>query len=84
MQMSFFFMLPTILLSGFMFPFRGMPKPSSGWATAPPHPFPADRPRDPAQGQRPGGELWPAIWPIMVFMAAVTAVGLMFYRRTLD
>ena len=28
MQMSFFFFLPNMLLSGFMFPFRGMP----GWA----------------------------------------------------
>ena len=28
MQMSFFFLMPTILLSGFAFPFRGMP----GWA----------------------------------------------------
>src|SRR5205085_2193284 len=30
MQMSFFFFLPSILLSGFMFPFRGMPQ----WAQA--------------------------------------------------
>ena len=30
MQMSFFFLLPSILLSGFAFPFRGMP----GWAQA--------------------------------------------------
>jgi ABC-2 type transport system permease protein len=30
MQMSFFFFLPSILLSGFMFPFRGMPE----WAQA--------------------------------------------------
>ena len=28
MQMSFFFFLPNILLSGFMFPFEGMPKPA--------------------------------------------------------
>jgi ABC-2 type transport system permease protein len=28
MQMSFFFLMPSILLSGFAFPFRGMP----GWA----------------------------------------------------
>jgi ABC-2 type transport system permease protein len=28
--MTFFFFLPSILLSGFMFPFRGMP----GWAQA--------------------------------------------------
>ncbi|HEX7109727.1 MAG TPA: ABC transporter permease [Aestuariivirga sp.] len=30
MQMSFFFLMPSILLSGFAFPFRGMP----GWAQA--------------------------------------------------
>jgi ABC-2 type transport system permease protein len=28
MQMSFFFLLPNILLSGFMFPFEGIPKPA--------------------------------------------------------
>jgi ABC-2 type transport system permease protein len=28
MQMSFFFLLPNILLSGFMFPFEGMPEPA--------------------------------------------------------
>lgn len=28
MQMSFFFLLPNILLSGFMFPYEGMPKPA--------------------------------------------------------
>ena len=28
MQMSFFFLLPNILLSGFMFPFEAMPRPA--------------------------------------------------------
>ena len=32
MQMSFFFFLPSMLLSGFMFPFRGMPRGRSGSA----------------------------------------------------
>ena len=32
MQMTFFFFLPSILLSGFMFPFRGMPDGRSGSA----------------------------------------------------
>ena len=54
MQMSFFYMLPSILLSGFMFPFRGMPE----WAQAigtgdPGHALPARRPRRAAQGRRP-------------------------------
>ncbi|MBS2017899.1 MAG: ABC transporter permease [Deltaproteobacteria bacterium] len=34
MQMSFFFFLPNILLSGFMFPFEGMPKPAQALAQA--------------------------------------------------
>jgi ABC-2 type transport system permease protein len=34
MQMSFFFLLPNILLSGFMFPFEGMPVPAQWLAQA--------------------------------------------------
>jgi ABC-2 type transport system permease protein len=34
MQMSFFFLLPNILLSGFMFPFEAMPKPAQWLAQA--------------------------------------------------
>ena len=34
MQMSFFFILPNILLSGFMFPFEAMPEPAQWIATA--------------------------------------------------
>jgi len=34
MQMSFFFMLPNILLSGFMFPYEAMPRPAQWLASA--------------------------------------------------
>ena len=34
MQMSFFFLLPNILLSGFMFPFEGMPRPAQALSSA--------------------------------------------------
>jgi ABC-2 type transport system permease protein len=34
MQMSFFFLLPNILLSGFMFPFEGMPRPAQVLSSA--------------------------------------------------
>ena len=55
-QMAFFFFLPSLLLSGYMFPFRGMP----GWAqdigeVPAADAFPARRARNFAERQRPGG-----------------------------
>jgi ABC-2 type transport system permease protein len=29
-------------------------------------------------------DIWPQLWPILLFMLAVIAVGLRLYRRTLD
>jgi ABC-2 type transport system permease protein len=29
-------------------------------------------------------DLWPQIWPIFAFMLVVIAIGLRFYKRTLD
>ena len=53
MQMAFFFFLPSMLLSGFMFPFRGMPQlGADDRGNIAPHPFPAHRPGDSAQRQR--------------------------------
>ena len=85
MQMSMFFFLPSMLLSGFLFPFRGMPE----WAqvvgrTPAAHPFPAHRSRHPAQGQRLA-EVWPQLWPILLFLLVVVAtMALRRYRQTLD
>ncbi len=84
MQMTFFFFLPSILLSGFMFPFRGMPE----WAQVIGNVLPLTHFLLLARGILLKGngihELWPQVWPIMVFMAAVLAVGLLVYKRTLD
>jgi ABC-2 type transport system permease protein len=84
MQMTFFFFLPSILLSGFMFPFRGMPD----WAQAVGSLLPLTHFLVLVRGILLKGngamELWPAIWPIIVFILAVIAIGLRFYRRTLD
>jgi ABC-2 type transport system permease protein len=84
MQMTFFFFLPSILLSGFMFPFRGMPE----WAQAVGSVLPLTHFLVLVRGILLKGngvmELWPAIWPIIVFIVAVIAIGLRFYRRTLD
>ena len=84
MQMTFFFFLPSILLSGFMFPFRGMPE----WAQVLGSILPLTHFLLLVRGILLKGsgltELWPALWPIGAFMAAVVAIGLLFYRRTLD
>ena len=84
MQMTFFFFLPSILLSGFMFPFRGMPE----WAQWIGNLLPLTHFLVLVRGillKGIGiGELWPAVWPIVAFMVVVTGIGLAFYRRTLD
>jgi ABC-2 type transport system permease protein len=84
MQMTFFFFLPSILLSGFMFPFRGMPE----WAQAIGSLLPLTHflvlvRAILLKGSGPG-ELWHAAWPLAAFMLVVMAVGLRSYRRTLD
>ena len=84
MQMTFFFFLPSMLLSGFMFPFRGMPE----WAQVIGNLLPLTHFLILVRGIMLKGSglasLWPEIWPILAFMAAVLAVGIKSFRRTLD
>jgi len=84
MQMTFFFFLPSILLSGFMFPFRGMPT----WAQWLGSILPLTHFLRLVRGILLKGnsfmELWPNIWPILLFMAVVIGIGLAVYRKTLD
>ncbi|TJY62127.1 ABC transporter permease [Sinimarinibacterium sp. CAU 1509] len=84
MQMGFFFFLPTILLSGFMFPFRGMPH----WAQMLGEILPLTHFLRLVRGIMLKGygvaESWPNLWPLMVFTAVVLAIGLKRYRQTLD
>jgi ABC-2 type transport system permease protein len=84
MQMTFFFFLPSILLSGFMFPFRGMPE----WAQWLGSLLPLTHFLLLVRGIMLKGnalpELVPQIWPILLFMLVVIGIGLRFYKRTLD
>jgi ABC-2 type transport system permease protein len=84
MQLTFFYFLPTMLLSGFMFPFRGMP----GWAQAIGEVLPATHFLRVVRGILLKGngwvELWPNIWPLIAFTVIVMAFAVMFYRKTLD
>jgi ABC-2 type transport system permease protein len=84
MQMTFFFFLPSMLLSGFMFPFRGMPE----WAQWIGSILPLTHFLQLVRGiMLKGNEvamLWPHIWPLFAFMFGAIGLGLLVYRRTLD
>jgi ABC-2 type transport system permease protein len=84
MQMTFFFFLPSILLSGFMFPFRGMPE----WAQYIGEVLPNTHFMRIVRGVMLKGsslgDLLNDVWPLIAFMLAAMGLALLRYRRTLD
>jgi ABC-2 type transport system permease protein len=84
MQLTFFYFLPGILLSGFMFPFRGMPV----WAQAVGSLVPMTYFNRLIRGILLKGnrfpDLWPDLWPLLAFTVVVMTVAVLTYRRTLD
>jgi ABC-2 type transport system permease protein len=84
MQMSFFFFLPSLLLSGFMFPFRGMP----AWAQVIGEIFPLTHFLRIVRGILLKGngieDIVLQMWQIGLFTVVVLTIGVMRYRQTLD
>lgn len=84
MQMGFFFFLPSILLSGFMFPFRGVPQ----WAQWLGEILPLTHFLRILRGILLKGntlaDIAPNLWPIAAFMPVVAVIALKRYRETLD
>jgi len=84
MQMSMFIFLPSILLSGFMFPFRGMPV----WAQVIGEILPITHFLRIARGVMLKGigfaDLGRELWPIALFAFIVLFIGVKRYRQTLD
>jgi ABC-2 type transport system permease protein len=82
MQLSFFYFLPSLLLSGFMFPFRGMPD----WAQWIGEVLPLTHFLRIVRGVMLKGnvpyEVWPNLWPIAAFMLAAMMLAMLRYRRT--
>ncbi len=83
-QMAFFYFLPNILLSGFMFPFRGMPD----WAQVIGEILPLTHFLRIVRGILLKGnglaEILPELWPILLFIGVMLSLGIKRYRRTLD
>lgn len=84
MQSAMFIFLPSILLSGFMFPFRGMP----GWAQVIGEILPITHFIRIARGVMLKGigfaDLGRELWPIALFALVVLSIGIKRYRQTLD
>lgn len=84
MQMAIMVTLPSILLSGFLFPFRGMPE----WAQLVGNCLPATHFIVISRAIMLKGsnllEILPHLWPLGVIMVVVMAVAIRRYRTTLD
>jgi ABC-2 type transport system permease protein len=84
MQMAVFYFLPSILLSGFMFPFRGMPR----WAQVIGEVLPLTHFLRIVRGILLKGNGLPDVtrelWPIAIFTAVALTVAVKRYRQTLD
>lgn len=84
MQMTFFFFLPSILLSGFMFPFRAMPQ----WAQHVGEILPLTHFLRIVRGILLNGnvasQLWGELWKMLVFLLVTGPIALRRYRQTID
>jgi len=84
MQMGFFYFLPSILLSGFLFPFRGMPNWAQWLGTA----VPVTHMLRVVRGSMLKGvgiaEALPSLGALALFMVIVVALAMKQYRTTLD
>lgn len=83
-QMSFFFFLPSILLSGFMFPFFGMPQWAQYIGSVLPLTYFLRITRGIMLKGNGFASTWPNIWPIIVFMVIALFIGVKRYKQTLD
>jgi ABC-2 type transport system permease protein len=83
-QLAQFTLMPSFLLSGFMFPFRGMPE----WAQWAGEVFPTTHAMRIVRGMLLKGNGWheiaPELWPIALFASIVVAIAVRSYRETLD
>ena len=84
MQMAFFLFLPSILLSGFMFPFDGMPKAAQWIAELLPLTHFMRLIRGVVLRGAQMTELWPDVLALAAFTCAMMALAILRFRKRLD
>lgn len=84
MQMTFFFFLPSILLSGFIFPFDGMPVWAQWLGEGLPTTHFIRLTRGVVLKEAGFADITRNLWPMGVQLAVITGLALTRYRRTLD
>jgi ABC-2 type transport system permease protein len=76
--------MPSLLLSGFLFPFRGMPE----WAQIMGNIFPMTHALRIIRGVVlkgiNGSDIWVDTWPMLVFMVFIGFIAMKRYRETID
>lgn len=84
LQLTIFYFLPSILLSGFMFPFSGMPT----WAQHVGEMLPLTYFNRLIRGivlkDNDFMALWPNIWPLIIIGIIMMTLAVKFYKKTLD
>ena len=83
MQMSFFFLLPNILLSGFMFPFSGMPQPAQWLATGLPLTHFLRIIRGIVLKRAGVADLWPEVFALALILGVLIALASLRFRKKL-
>lgn len=84
MQLSFFIFLPNLLLSGYMFPVEGMPKPAQYLSSILPMTYYLRILRGIILKGVGIKYLWPQVIPMLIFMTIIFTISIHRFRKSMD
>jgi drug efflux transport system permease protein len=84
MQLAFLTILPSIYLSGLLFPLEGMPEPAQYFARILPITYFLRIIRGIVLKGTGLADLWPEVWPLGLFGAVIFTLAVLRFRKSLD
>lgn len=84
LQMSIFVLLPSLMLTGFMFPFQGMPVWAQTIGKAIPLTYFVRITRGIMLKGAEFADIFTNLWPLLLFMLIITTLTVRIYKNTLD